>query len=48
MACSGFAEFLPVKEALTELGLEYALETMPGEDVELVLTDKTQDRTYVQ
>ena len=48
VAKDSFAEFLPVKEALTELGLEYALEIMPGQDVELVLTDKTQDRTYVQ
>lgn len=48
VAKDSFAEFLPVKEALTELGLEYSLEIMPGEDVELVLTDKTQDRTFVQ
>ncbi|MCX7386626.1 MAG: hypothetical protein NTX48_08175 [Planctomycetales bacterium] len=48
VAKDSFAEFLPVKEALTELGLEYSLEIMPGEDVELLLTDKTQDRTFVQ
>ena len=48
VAKDSFTEFLPVKEALTELGLEYALEIMPGEDVELVLTDRTQDRTFVQ
>ena len=48
VAKDSFAEFLPVKEAMTELGLEYALEIMPGEDVELVLSDKTQDRTFVQ
>lgn len=43
-----FAEFLPVKEAITELGLEYSLEIMPGEDVELFLSDKVQNRTFVQ
>lgn len=48
VAKDSFAEFLPVKEALTELGLEYSLEIMPGEDVELMLTDKSQDRTFVQ
>ena len=48
VAKDSFAEFLPVKEAMTELGLEYALEIMPGDDVELFLSDKVQDRTFVQ
>ncbi|GEM_PF-487733 len=48
VAKDSFGEFLPVKEAMTELGLEYALEIMPGEDVELFLSDKVQDRTFVQ
>ncbi len=48
VAKDSFAEFLPVKEALTELGIEYALEIMHGEDVELFLSDKVQDRTFVQ
>ncbi len=48
VAKDSFAEFLPVKEALTELGLEYALEIMPGEDVALILTDRVTDRTFVQ
>jgi hypothetical protein len=48
VAKDSFAEFLPVKEAMTELGLEYALEIMPAEDVELFLSDKVQDRTFVQ
>jgi len=48
VAKDSFAEFLPVKEAMTGLGLEYALEIMPGDDVELFLSDKVQDRTFVQ
>ena len=48
VAKDSFAEFLPVKEALTELGLEYGLEIMPGADVQLILTDKVTDRTFVQ
>jgi len=48
VAKDSFGEFLPVKEVMTELGLEYALEIMPGEDVDLVLTDKAQERTFVQ
>ncbi len=48
VAKDSFAEFLPVKEAMIELGLEYALEIMPGDDVELVLSDNVQERTFVQ
>jgi hypothetical protein len=48
VAKDSFAEFLPVKEAISELGLEYSLEIMPGEDVELFLSDKVQNRTFVQ
>ncbi len=48
VARDSFSEFLPVKEALTELGLEYALEIMAGDDVELFLSDKVQSRTFVQ
>lgn len=48
VAKDSFAEFLPVKEAISDLGLEYAIEIMPGEDVELFLSDKVQNRTFVQ
>lgn len=48
VAKDSFPEFLSVKEALNDLNLEYALEPMPQEDVELFLSDKVQDRTFVQ
>lgn len=48
VAKDSFPEFLPAKEALPSLGLQDALEIMPGADVEGFLTDKTQDCTFVQ
>lgn len=48
VAKDSFAEYLPVKEAMVELGLEYAISVMDGDDVELTLTDRVQDRTFVQ
>lgn len=48
VARDSFAEFLPIKEALVNLDLEYSLEILPGDDVELFLTDKPQDKSYAQ
>ncbi len=48
VARDSFAEYLPVKEAMVDLGLEYSIEVMEGDDVELTLTDRVQERTFVQ
>ncbi|MEY3459632.1 MAG: hypothetical protein RL215_2789 [Planctomycetota bacterium] len=48
VARDSFTDFLPVREALTGLNLEYSLQVMPGEDVELFLSDQVRTRTYVQ
>jgi hypothetical protein len=48
VARDSFQEFLLVKEALNDLNIEYALEPMSDEDVELFHIDKVQDRTFVQ
>ena len=48
VARDSFAEFLPIKEALMNLDLEYSLEILPGDDVELFLTDRPQEKSYAQ
>jgi len=48
VARDSFSEFHAVKEALRELQIEYSLQITTGEDVELFLSDKVQDRTFVQ
>ena len=48
VARDSFGDFLPVKEALHSLDLEYIIEPMPGDDVELHLSEKTQDKSYAQ
>jgi hypothetical protein len=48
VARDSFTEFHAVKEALRELQIEYSLQITTGEDVELFLSDKVQDRTFVQ
>lgn len=48
VARDSFTEFHAVKEALRELQLEYSLQITPSEDVELFLSEKVQDRTFVQ
>jgi hypothetical protein len=48
VARDSFADFLSIREALTGLNLEYSLQVMPGEDVELFLSEQVRNRTYVQ
>lgn len=48
VARDSFTEFHAVKEALRELQIEYSLQITTGEDVELFLSEKVQDRTFVQ
>jgi hypothetical protein len=48
VARDSFAEFHQIKEVLRELQLEYSLQITTGDDVELFLSEKVQDRTFVQ
>ena len=48
IARDSFGEFLPVKRALRSLKLEYAIDIMDGDSVELGLTDDTQQKSFVQ
>ncbi|MFM7055999.1 MAG: hypothetical protein ACKO2P_03650 [Planctomycetota bacterium] len=48
VARDSFPEFHEIKEALRELQLEYSLQIATGDDVELYLSEKIQDRTFVQ
>jgi len=48
VARDSFTEFHQIKEVLRELQLEYSLQITTGDDVELFLSEKVQDRTFVQ
>ena len=48
VARDSFGDFLPVKEALHSLDQEYIIEPMIGNDVELQLIEKTQEKKWAQ
>jgi hypothetical protein len=48
VARDSFADFLPIRQALRSLGLEYSLQIMPGDDVELTLSESVRQKTFVQ
>jgi hypothetical protein len=48
VARDSFADFLPIREALRSLQLEYSLQIMPGDDVELTLSERVREKTFVQ
>lgn len=48
VARDSFTEFHQIKEVLRELQLEYSLQITTGDDVELFLSEKVQERTFVQ
>lgn len=48
VARDSFADFLPVRQALRSLQVEYSLQIMPGDDVELTLSENVRQKTFVQ